>query len=88
MSLSKQLVTQIVELYDTVFDEGYDCEYCDYKKLVREPHGEVTRHCSVENYIDECPVIENVILESRVGGTKKLLFNNNIGDRYVRSNSR
>jgi hypothetical protein len=70
MSLSKQVVAQIVKLYDTVFDEGYDCEYCDYKKLIHEPHGEVTRHCSVSNYIDECPVIENVILESRVGGSK------------------
>ena len=70
MSLSKKIITQIIELYDTVFDEGYDCEDCDYKKLVHEPHGEVTRHCAVSNYIDECPVIENVILESRVGGSK------------------
>jgi len=71
MSLSKQLVAQIVELYDTVFDEGYDCEYCDYKKLVREPHGEVTRHCAMEHYIDECPVVELAIEENRIGGSKQ-----------------
>ena len=71
MSLSKQVVAQIVELYDTVFDEGYDCEYCDYKKLVREPHGEVTRHCAMEHYIDECPVVELAIEENRVGGSKQ-----------------
>ena len=70
MSLSKQVVAQIVKLYDTVFDEGYDCEYCDYKKLVHEPHGEVTRHCAVEDTMYECPVVDNAILETRVGGSK------------------
>ena len=70
MSLSKQVVKDIILLYDSVWETGIDCENCDYKYLVREPHGEVTRHCAVSNCIDECPVLENVILESRVGGSK------------------
>ena len=49
---------EIVEVYEQTFDEGYDCEDCEYKKLIHEPHGEVTRHCSMEHYIQECPVIE------------------------------
>ena len=48
----------IVTVFEQVFDEGYDCEDCEYKKLIHEPHGEVTRHCAMEHYIQECPVIE------------------------------
>ena len=48
----------IVTVYEQVFDEGYDCEDCEYKKLIHEPHGEVTRHCAMEHYIQECPVIK------------------------------
>ncbi len=71
MSLSKQVVKEIILLYDWVWETGIDCENCAYKKLVHEPHGEVTRHCTVEDTIDECPVVENAILESRVGGSKQ-----------------
>ena len=48
----------IITVFEQVFDEGYDCEDCEYKKLIHEPHGEVTRHCAMEHYIQECPVIE------------------------------
>jgi len=70
MSLSEQAVEQIIKLYDSVWETGYDCEDCEYKKLVHEPHGEVTRHCAMEHYIDECPVVEYAIEENRVGGSK------------------
>lgn len=71
MSLSKQVVKDIVLLYDWVWETGIDCENCDYKYLVREPHGEVTRHCAVEDTMYECPVVDNAILETRVGGSKQ-----------------
>tara|TARA_R100001530_G_scaffold109208_2_gene76655 strand:+ start:433 stop:639 length:207 start_codon:yes stop_codon:yes gene_type:complete len=61
---------KIEDLYDYVWATGYDCEDCEYKKLVHEPHGEVTRHCSMENYPLECPVVENAIQETSLGGTK------------------
>ena len=51
---------EIVTLYEQVFDEGYDCEDCEYKKLIQEPHGEVTRHCTMEHNIEECPAVECV----------------------------
>ena len=61
---------EIVELWEQTFNDGYDCEWCEYCKLIHEPHGEVTRHCSMENYPLECPVVENAIQETRLGGTK------------------
>tara|TARA_Y100001951_G_scaffold88514_1_gene80158 strand:- start:50 stop:280 length:231 start_codon:yes stop_codon:yes gene_type:complete len=50
---------EIVEMYEQTFDDGYDCEDCEYKKLIDEPHGEVTRHCLMEHNIEECPVVDN-----------------------------
>ena len=52
---------EIVEMYEQTFDDGYDCEDCEYKKLIDEPHGEVTRHCLVALCIEECPVVDNHI---------------------------
>jgi len=51
---------EIVELWEQTFNDGYDCEDCEYKKLITEPHGEVTRHCAVEHYIDECPTVDYI----------------------------
>jgi len=51
----------IVKLYEKTFDEGIDCEYCEYSKSILEPHGEITRHCSMEHYHEECPTIENAL---------------------------
>ena len=52
---------EIVELWEQTFNDGYDCEDCEYKKLIDEPHGEVTRHCLMEHNIEECPVVEFVM---------------------------
>jgi len=51
---------EIVELWEQTFNDGYDCEDCEYKKLITEPHGEVTRHCAKEHYIDECPTVDYI----------------------------
>ena len=51
----------IEKLYEKTFDEGIDCEYCEYSKSILEPHGEITRHCSMEHYHEECPSIENAL---------------------------
>ena len=70
ISRADSVMEQIIKLYDYVWATGIDCEDCEYMKLVDEPHGEVTRHCAMENYIDECPVVENAIQETSLGGTK------------------
>jgi hypothetical protein len=46
-------------IYDDTFDTGYHCDMCEYKVLVDEPHGEVTRHCYQEAH--ECPIVENAM---------------------------
>ena len=51
----------IEKLYEKTFDEGIDCEFCEYSKSILEPHGEITRHCSMEHYHEECPTIENAL---------------------------
>ena len=66
-----EIKEKIIELYDYVWETGYNCEDCEYKKLIHEPHGEVTRHCAMEHYIDECPVVELAIEENRIGGSKQ-----------------
>ena len=53
-------------IYDDTFDTGYYCDSCEYKYVVDEPHGEVTRHCSQANYPEECPIVENAIDESGI----------------------
>jgi hypothetical protein len=52
-------------IYDDTFDTGYHCDSCEYKYVVDEPHGEVTRHCSQANYPEECPIVENAIDNNR-----------------------
>ena len=49
---------EIVELWEQTYDEGYACGDCRYMKLIDEPHGAITRLCSVEHDILECPVVE------------------------------
>ena len=68
--LINEVKEKIEDLYDYVWATGIDCENCEYMKLVDEPHGEVTRHCAMENYPLECPVVENAIQETSLGGTK------------------
>jgi len=58
---------KLIDLYDYVWDTGYECSECKHKILVHEPHGEVTRHCRLEDNPFDCPVIEDVIDRSRVG---------------------
>ena len=62
---------KLIELYDYVWETGYDCEDCEYKKLVHEPHGEITRHCRLENNPFDCPVVEDAIDSNKIGGTKQ-----------------
>ena len=66
--LINEVKEKIEDLYDYVWATGIDCENCEYMKLVDEPHGEVTRHCAMENYPLECPVVEYAIEENRIGG--------------------
>jgi len=68
ISRADSVMEQIIKLYDWVWATGIDCEDCEYMKLVDEPHGEVTRHCAMENYPLECPVVENAIQETSLGG--------------------
>jgi len=68
--LINEVKEKIEDLYDWVWATGYDCEECPNKTLVHEPHGEVTRHCNVENSYMECPVVEDVILGNRIVGNK------------------
>ena len=68
ISRADSVMEQIIKLYDYVWELGIDCEDCEYMQLVDEPHGEVTRHCAKEIYLDECPVVEYAIEENRIGG--------------------
>ena len=68
--LINEVKEKIIDFYDYVWELGIDCEDCPHKYLIDEPHGEVTRHCSMENYPLECPVVENAIQETSLGGTK------------------
>ena len=58
---------KLLELYDYVWETGYDCSECKHKILIHEPHGEVTSHCRFENNPFDCPVVEDVIAKYRVG---------------------
>ena len=71
MMITNEVKDKLILLYEWVWETGYDCSECKHKVLVHEPHGEVTRHCRLEDNPFDCPVVKNAIEENRVGGTKQ-----------------
>ncbi len=70
----------MIDIYSTweaTFQEGTLCEECEFLKVIREPHGETTYHCSAMDDYDST--------EDCLGVQRAEYYSNALYDEYKES---